>query len=142
MCRSRTVLIIFLNSAPIYWFSKCQTSVETSSFGSEFITMKQCCEYVIVIHYKLHIMGMPIDLPTYTIGDNQSVLCNTFKTHSSLKNKSSSKEFHFVRKGTANNEWRTAYTNIHFNTAYILTKSLDGGEKRSKFIGYILNFIN
>ena len=32
--RSRTSFIIFLNSAPIYWSSKKQTSCETSSFGS------------------------------------------------------------------------------------------------------------
>jgi hypothetical protein len=42
--RSRTGFIIYLNCAPIYWSSKKQNSVETSSFGSEFIAMKQCCE--------------------------------------------------------------------------------------------------
>ena len=40
--RARTGFIIMLNNARIYWFSKKQTSVETSSFGSEFIAMKQC----------------------------------------------------------------------------------------------------
>ena len=44
--RSRTGFIIFLNSAPIYWSSKKQTGIETSSFGSEFIAMKQLCEYL------------------------------------------------------------------------------------------------
>ena len=44
--RSRTVFIVFLNCALIYWTSKKRTSVESSSFGSEFIAMKQCCEYV------------------------------------------------------------------------------------------------
>ena len=44
--RSRTGFIVYLNSAPVYWLSKKQTSVETSSFGSEFIAMKQCCEYL------------------------------------------------------------------------------------------------
>jgi hypothetical protein len=51
--RSRTGFLIFLNSSPIYWFSKKQTSVETSSFGSEFCAMKQCCEYVRGLRYKL-----------------------------------------------------------------------------------------
>ena len=44
--RSQTGLLIFLNNAPIYWFSKKQGICETSSFGSEFIAMKSCCEYV------------------------------------------------------------------------------------------------
>eukprot|EP00957_Ditylum_brightwellii_P098191 7481439-Ditylum_brightwellii.AAC.1 len=39
--QSRTGYIVYLNSAPIYWMSKQQTSIETSLFGSEFIAMKQ-----------------------------------------------------------------------------------------------------
>ena len=42
--RSRTIFMIFLNNSPICWFSNRQTSVETSSFGSEFVAMKLCCE--------------------------------------------------------------------------------------------------
>ena len=40
--RSRTGFIVWLNSAPIYWYSKKQGPCETSSFASEFIAMKQC----------------------------------------------------------------------------------------------------
>jgi hypothetical protein len=39
--RSRTGFIIMLNNAPIFWFTKKQTSAETSSFGSEFVALKQ-----------------------------------------------------------------------------------------------------
>jgi hypothetical protein len=38
--RSRTGFIIFLNNAPIVWFSKKQNTVESSVFGSEFVAMK------------------------------------------------------------------------------------------------------
>ena len=72
--RSRTGFLIFLNSAPIYWYFKKQGSVETSSFGAEFIAMKQCCEYVRGLRYKLRMMGILVDLPSYIFGDNQSVL--------------------------------------------------------------------
>ena len=58
--RSRTGFIIFFNSAPIFWFSKKQTSVETGSFGSEFVAMKQCCEYVQGLRYKFSVLGIPI----------------------------------------------------------------------------------
>ena len=43
---SRTGFLVFLNSALVYWWSKKQTYVESSSFVSEFIAMKQCCEYL------------------------------------------------------------------------------------------------
>ena len=62
--RSRTGFIIFLKSAPIYWLSKRQTSVETRSFETKFIAMKQCCEYVRGLLYKLRMMGIPIYLQT------------------------------------------------------------------------------
>ena len=44
--KSRTGFIVYLNMAPIFWFSKKQSTVETSSFGSEFVAMKQFTEYV------------------------------------------------------------------------------------------------
>ena len=42
--RSRTGVLIFLNKAPIAWYSKKQNSIETSSFGSEFTAMKVATE--------------------------------------------------------------------------------------------------
>ena len=44
--RSRTGFIVYFNNVPIYWASKKQNSVETSSFGSEFMAMKHCNEYL------------------------------------------------------------------------------------------------
>ena len=86
--RSRTGFVIFLNNAPIYWYSKKQGSCETSSFGSKFIAMKSCCKYVRGLHYKLRMMGIDIlGEPTYIYRDNQSVLCNTTVPDSLLKKK-------------------------------------------------------
>ena len=44
--RCRTGFICFLNNSPIYWSSKKQTGIETSSFGSKYIAMESCCEYL------------------------------------------------------------------------------------------------
>jgi hypothetical protein len=139
--RSRTGFMIFLNSSPIYWFSKKQTSVETSTFGSEFIAMKQCCEYIRGLRYKLRMMGIPVDLPTYVFGDNKSVLANTSMPHPVLKKKSPSIAYHFIREGIAKDEWRTAYLNTELNPADMCTKSLPGGEKRTRFTSYFLQYI-
>lgn len=139
--RSRTGFLVFLNSAPIHWFSKKQTCIETSSFGSEFIAMKQCCEYIRGLRYKLRMMGIPVTFPTYIFGDNQSVLSNTGMPHSTLKKKSSSIAYHFVREGVARNEWCTTYINTQHNPSDMLTKSLAGGQKRSLFTSYILHYL-
>ena len=136
--RSRTGFIVYLNKAPIYWMSKKQASCETSTFGSEFCAMKQGTEYVRGLRYKLRMMGIPCSSPTYVFGDNQSVLANTTAPASQLKKKSNSIAYHFVREGSARDEWRTTYVNTHENPADLMTKPLPSGDKRSSFIRSML----
>jgi hypothetical protein len=50
--RSRTGFLVYLNCALIHWMSKKQTSIETSSFGSEFMAMKAATEYVRSLRFK------------------------------------------------------------------------------------------
>ena len=138
---SRTGFLVYLNCAPIYWWSKKQNSVESSSFGSEFIAMKQCCEYVCGLRYKLQMMGIPCEDPTFIFGDNQSVLANTTIPDSTLKKKSQSIAYHFVREGAARDEWQTTYVNTHENEADLLTKQLPFGEKRKSFVQKLLHHI-
>ena len=45
--RSRTGFIVYLNNPPICWSSKKQCGIDTSSFGSEFISLKKCCSGII-----------------------------------------------------------------------------------------------
>ena len=127
--RSRTGYIVFLNMAPIYWFSKKQASIETSSFGSEFIAMKQCCEFIRGLRYKLRMMGLPVNEPAFIKGDNKSMLCNTMIPSSVLSKKSNSIASHAVREGVAKREWLTGYIKTDANPFNILTKSLPAGTK-------------
>ena len=121
--------------------SKKQTSVETSSLGAEFIAMKQCTEYIRGLRYKLRMMGIPCTQPAFVFGDNQSVLASTTIPDSTLKKKSQSIAYHFVREGAARDEWRTTYVNTHLNPADLLTKTLPSGEKRTNFVRMILHYI-
>ena len=139
--RSRTGFIIFLNNAPIYWLSKRQTGIETSSFGSEFMAMKHCCEYLRGLRHKLRSMGIPVETPCFIYGDNKSVLVNGSKPDSVLQKKSTSIAYHYVREGSASNEWRISYINTDNNCSDMLSKSLPGGRKRIKFTNMILHHI-
>ena len=67
---SRMGFWVYLSCAPIYWWSKKQNSLESSSFGSKFIGMKQCCEYVRGLRYKLRMVGILCDDPMFIYGDN------------------------------------------------------------------------
>jgi hypothetical protein len=86
--------------------------------------------------------GIPVEHPVYVLGDNKSVLSNSSNPHSVLKKKSSSIACQFVREGVAKNEWRTIYLNTHLNPADLCTKSLPGGEKRTRFTGYFLHYLD
>ena len=130
--RSRAGFPIYLNFSLTYFISKKQTTVETSSFGSEFIAIKQCCEYIRGLRYKLRIMGILVSNPTFIVGDNQSVLWNKTKPNSMLKKKSNSIAYHFVRENTARNEQIMSYMSIALNPLDILTKALKGGENRKR----------
>ena len=103
--RSRTGYIVFLNNSHIYWFTKKHGGIETSSFGSEFIAMKQCTEYIRGLKDKLGMMRIPVDSPSFIFGDNKSVLVNSSTPTSVLKKKSNSTAYHFVREGCAADEW-------------------------------------
>ena len=131
---SRMGFLIYLSYAPIYWWSKKQNSMESLSFASEFIAMKQCCEYVCGLRYKLRMMGISCEDPTFIYGDNQLVLANTTIPDSMLKKKSQSIAYHFVQEGAAQDEWQTTYINTHENEADLLTKQLPSGEKRKSFV--------
>ena len=136
--KSRTGFIIYLNSAPIYYYSKKQGSCEISTFGSEFVAMKQCCKYIKGLRYKLRMMGILINNPAFVHGDNQSVLWNTTVPESTLKRKSSSVAFHFVREGVSKDMWRTACIKTSLNVADIFTKVISSIKDRKRKIRMLL----
>ena len=78
-CRSRSGFLIYVNTALVRWFSMKQSTVETSVFGAEFVTMKQGIDALRGLRYKLRMMGIPISGPICIYGDNMSVVNNTSK---------------------------------------------------------------
>ena len=138
---SRTSFVILLNGAPIYWNSNKQTSFETRYFGSEFCAMKQATEYIKGFHYKLRMMEIPVEDPTFIFGDNQSMLANTTIPKLMMTKKTQSIVYHFMWEGCAQDKWRTAYIRTHENVADMLTKPLPSGEKRWKFVQMLLHHL-
>jgi hypothetical protein len=63
--RSRTGFVIYLNMAPIVWFSKRHPTVESSVFGTEFVAMKNWIETCRGLRYKLIMMDVTLIGPTF-----------------------------------------------------------------------------
>ena len=58
-----------------------------------------------------------------------------------LRKKYNSIAYHFVREGTAKDEWRQAYVNTDKNCSDMLSKSLLGGRKLRKFTSMIIHHV-
>ena len=122
--RSHTGIIIFLNKAPIIWFSKRQNTVETSTFGSEFVAMKICTEMVEGLRYKLRMFGIPMEGPANVYCDNDAVVKNATVPESTLKKKHNAIAYHRVREAIAAGTIRITKEHTSTNLADILTKLL------------------
>jgi hypothetical protein len=129
--RSHTGILIYINSAPIIWYSKAQATVETSTFGSEFIALKIASELNDVMCYKLWMLGIPIEGPTNVFCDNQSVITNSTVPDSVLRKKHNAIAYHRVREAVAAEVIRIAYVHSKSNNADILTKPLSGANLRA-----------
>ena len=85
-------------------------------------------------------MGVDIDGPTYIYGDNQSVISNTSKPESTLKKKSNSICYHFIREAAAMKECLTTHIPTLKNYADLTTKVLYG-KKQKDLVGGVLHYI-
>ena len=62
---SHTGILIYCNMAPIVWFSKKQNTIESSTFGSEFIALKIAMELIEGLRYKLQMFGVLLSGPAW-----------------------------------------------------------------------------
>jgi hypothetical protein len=128
--RSRTGVLVYLNRAPILWYSKKQNSVETLTFGSELIALKTGIEIIKGLRYKLRMKGIPLVGHAHVRVGNMSVAKNTSVPESTLKKKSNTIAYHFVWEAVAANIVRIAYEPTGSNKSDILTKFLPGPATR------------
>jgi hypothetical protein len=123
---SHTGIIIFCNRAPIVWFSKRQNTVETSTFGSEFIAARIAVELIEALRYKLRMFGIPLQGPVNVYCDNNGVVVNASQPESTLKKKHNAIAYHRVQEAAAAGTIRIAKEDTATNIADMLTKPLSG----------------
>ena len=106
--RSQSGILIFLNLAPIIWYSKRQNTVETSTLGSEFIAMKTAVEQIESLWYKLRMVGVPLEGPTNVFCDHKAVFKNTSQPGLTLKKKHTLTCYHRCMEAVASQTIRIA----------------------------------
>jgi Reverse transcriptase (RNA-dependent DNA polymerase) len=99
--RSVTACLHMLNKTPVDWFSKKQATVETATYGSEFVAARTCVEQIIDLRNTLRYLGVPIRSKSYMFGDNKSVVDSSTKVHAKLHKRHTMLSFHRVREAMA-----------------------------------------
>jgi hypothetical protein len=127
--RSHTGILIFVQNAPIIFYSKRQNTVETSTFGSEFVAMRIAKEMIVALRYKMRMFGVPIDGPANVLCDNQGVVKITSIPESVLNKKHVSIAYHTVREVAAAGILRVGKEDTETNLADLFTKQLSQAQR-------------
>lgn len=124
--RSHTGILIYINRAPILWYSKRQNTVEASTYGSEMLAMRISIEMIEGLRYKLRMFGVEIDGPCNVFCDNNGVVLNMINPDSKLTKKHAAINYHRVRESIAAKTIRVSKEDTKTNLADCCTKLLDG----------------
>ena len=114
-----------LNQTPINWYTKLQSTVETATFGSEYVAGRTCVEQVIDLRLTLRYLGVPIEGPSYVFGDNETVCKTGSQPHSRLQKRHNALSYHRVREAVAAGIIRLYHIAGDTNPADILSKHWD-----------------
>jgi hypothetical protein len=83
--RSVTGILHLVNKTPIGWYSKKQATVETATYGSEYVAARTCVEQVMDLRLTLRYLGVPIHTSrSYMFGDNKTVVESSIRPHAKL----------------------------------------------------------
>ena len=96
--RAVTGILHMINGTPVDWFSKRQDTVETATYGSEFVAARIATEQIIDLRTTLRYLGVPIKGKAYMFGDNQSVITSSTNPHSRLSERHNALSYHRVRE--------------------------------------------
>ncbi len=106
------------------WFSKVQTTVESSTFGSEFVALWIATDLIEGLRYKLRMLGIPLDGPANVVTDNLAVVQNSTIPSSTIKKKYNAICYHRVREAIAAGIIQVAHIPSTENFADMFTKPL------------------
>ena len=117
-----TAVLHFLNQTPIDPYTKRQSTVETATYGSEFVAARTAVDQIIDICTTLRYLGVPIRDKSYMFGDNRSVVTSSTIPNSTISKRHHLASYHRVREAIA-----AKYISFHWkdgksNPADILSK--------------------
>ena len=135
--QTHTGILMYVQNSPILWLSQQQNTVETSTFGSEFVALRVARDLIVAMRYKLRMFGVPLEGPAQVFCDNQGVVKNTSIPESVLSKKHNTINYHAVREAAAARILQVTKEDTLMNLADLFTKVLSP-DRRRELIGSIL----
>jgi hypothetical protein len=120
--RAVTGVLHFVNGMPVEWFTKRQATVETATYGSEFVAARIATEQIIDLRTTLRYLGVPIATRSFMFGDNKSVVTSSTIPHSVLNKRHNALSYHRVREAIAAKILAFVHIEGSKNPADILSK--------------------
>ena len=121
--KSVTGVVHMLNRTPIDFYSKKQSTVETATYGSEFVAARTATEQIMDLRLTLRYLGVRIETQAYMFGDNDSVVKSSTIPHAKLHKRHVLLSFHRVREAIASKMLSFHYIPGNLNPADILSKA-------------------
>ena len=122
--RAVTGIIILLNKTPIDWISKRQGTVETATYGSEFVAARIATDNIVELRYTLRMLGVEVNEASYMFGDNKAVVDSSSIPEHNLKKRHNALSYHRVREAVAAGIIQCYHIDGKKNPADVLTKFL------------------
>ena len=123
--RSAMGILHFVNQTPVEWFSKHQNTVETATYGSEFVVAWTATEQIIDLCCTICMLGVPLDGPAWMFGNSESIVKSAMIPHLSLmKRHNALASYNRVHKAIAVKVLHFCHIPGNQNPADVLTKFL------------------
>ena len=120
--RSVTGIIHIANQTVINYFTKKQPTVETATYGSEFMAARTATEQILDLRLTLHYLGIPIEGHTFLFGDNKTVVDSCGLPRAQLHKHHILLSFHRVCEAVASKVLTFVHIHGVINPADILSK--------------------
>lgn len=99
--RAVSGILHFLNQCPIDWYAKKQPTVESATYGSEFVAGRTAVQQIKALRITLRYLGVRIEESSFLFGDNESVVKSSTVPHSLLSKRHHALSYHTVREAIA-----------------------------------------
>ena len=119
--KSLTGILTFFNKTPVDWYSKKQATVETATYGSEYVAARTATERIMENRLYLRYLGVPVG-KSWLFGDNESVVNSSSQPDAKLHKRHVALSYHRVREAIAAKVMRFIHIPGSLNPADILSK--------------------